>query len=88
MTNGPIQEFHIDNDQVEIVKEFIFLGSSVNTDGNCNNDIRRRLLKDINRTTTIRIIKTMVFPITTYGCESWTMKQADRKKVDAFELWC
>ncbi len=103
MTNEPIQEFHIDNDQVEIVKEFTFLGSSINTDGNCSNEIKRRLLmgrkamvsldkliksKVINLTTKIRIIKTMVFPITTYGCESWTMKQADRRKIDAFELWC
>jgi len=103
MTNGPIQEFHIDNDQVEIVKEFIFLGSNINTDGNCSNEIKRRLLmgrramvsldkliksKDVSLATKIKIIKTMVFPVTMYGCESWTIKQADRKKIDAFELWC
>jgi exonuclease III len=103
MTNGPIQEFHIDNDQVEIVKEFIFLGSSISTDGNCSNEIKRRLLmgrkamvsldkliksKDVSLATKIRVIKTMVFPVTTYGCESWTIKQADRRKIDAFELWC
>ncbi|CAF4950873.1 unnamed protein product, partial [Rotaria socialis] len=103
MTNGPIQEFHIDNDQVEIVNELIFLGSSINTDGNCSNEIKRRLLmgrkatvsldkliksKDISLATKIRITKTMVFPVTTYGCESWKIKQADRKKIDAFELWC
>ncbi|CAF3391752.1 unnamed protein product [Rotaria socialis] len=103
MTNAPIQEFYIDNDQVEIVKEFIFLGSSINIDGNCSNEIKRRLLmgrkamvsldkliksKDVSLATKIRITKTMVFPITTYGCESWTIKQADRRKIDAFELWC
>jgi hypothetical protein len=103
MTNGPIQEFHIDNDQVEIVKEFIFLGSSINNDGSCSNEIKRRLLmgrkamvsldkliksKDVSLATKIKIIKTMVFPVTMYGCESWTIKQADRRKIDAFELWC
>ena len=103
MTNGPIQEFHIDNEQVEIVKEFIFLGSSINADSNCSNEIKRRLLmgrkamvnldkliknKDVSMITKIRVIKTMVFPVTTYDCESWTIKQADRRKIDAFELWC
>ena len=103
MTNSEMKEFHIDNEQVEIVEEFIFLGSIVNNDGQCSNEIRRRLIlgrkamtsldkltksKDISLATKIRIIKSMVFPITTYGCESWTMKQADRKKIDAFELWC
>mgnify|MGYP000280076563 CR=1 FL=1 len=85
MTNGPIEEFNIDNEQVEIVNDFIFLGSNVNKDGNCSVEIKRRLLlgrkamvnldklirsKDINMETKIRMIKTMVFPITTYGCES------------------
>ena len=89
MTNGPIEEFNIDNEQVEIVNDFIFLGSNVNKDGDCSVEIRRRLLlgrkamvnldklirsKDINIETKIRMIKTMVFPITTYGCESWTLK--------------
>ena len=103
MTNGPIQEFHIDNDQIEIVQEFIFLSSSINTEGNCSNEIKRKLLmdrkamvsldkliksKDVSMATKIEIIKTMVFPVTMYGCESWTIKQADRRKIDAFELWC
>ncbi|CAF3322374.1 unnamed protein product [Rotaria socialis] len=101
MTNGSIQEFHIGNDQVEIVKEFIFLGSIINIDGNCSNEIKTRLLldrkatvnldkfiksKDISLATKIRITKTMVFSVTTYGCESWTIKQADRRKIDAFKL--
>lgn len=103
MTNGPIQVFHVDNDQVEIVKEFVYLGSSINIDVNCSNEIKRRLLmgrkamvsldkliksKDISLSTKIRVVQTMVFPITRYGCESWTIKQADRRKIDAFELWC
>ena len=85
MTNGLILEFYIDNDQVEVVKELIFLGSNVKIDGNCSNEIRRRLLmgrnamvhldkvirsKDINMATKIRIIRAMIFSIATYGCES------------------
>lgn len=103
MINGPIHEFHINNDQVEIVNEFIFLGSSIKIAGNCSNEIKRRLLmgrkavvsldkliksKNINLATKIKLIKTMVFPVIIYGCENWTIKKVDRKKIDAFELWC
>ena len=88
---------------MELVKEFIFLGSNVNTDESCNNEIKRRLLmsrktmvilqklnrsKDFNMATKIRIIRRMVFPVTTYGYENWTMKQEERKEVDAFERCC
>ena len=103
MTTGSLKEFKIDDEQIEIVEDFIFLGSRINSDGNCSPEINRRLMlgrqaminldklmksRDINLNTKKRIVHAMVFPITTYGCESWTMKKHDRRKVDAFELWC
>lgn len=103
MTTGSLKEFKVDDEQIEIVEYFIFLGSRINSDGNCSPEINRRLMlgrhaminldklmksRDINLNTKKRLVQAMVFPITTYGCESWTMKKHDRRKVDAFELWC
>jgi exonuclease III len=102
MTTGRCDGFDIDGENVEVVKSFIFLGSRIEDDGGCEADVRRRLMlgrsamialnkimkdKDVSRWTKIRIIKAMVFPVTMYGCESWTLRKRERKKIDAFELW-
>ena len=88
---------------MEAVKDFLFLGSKVTMDGDCSHEIRRRLLlgrkamtnldsvlksRDITLPTKARIVKAMVFPVVTYGCESWTIKKAERQRTDAFELCC
>ena len=80
-----------------------FLGSKITTDGDCSHEIKRRLLlgrkvmtnldsifksRDITLSTEVRLVKAMVFPVVMYGCESWTMKKAERQRIDAFELWC
>ena len=103
MTSGPITSWQIDGETVETVADFIFLGSKITADGDCNNDIRRRLLhgrkvmtnldsilksRDITLPTKVRLVKAMVFPVVMYGCESWTIKKAERQRIDAFELWC
>ena len=87
----------------ETVSDFIFLGSKITTDGDCNHEIKRRLLlgrkvmtnldsmfesRDITLPTKVRLVKAMVFPVVMYGCESWTVKRAERRRIDAFELWC
>ena len=92
----------IDGETVEKVADFIFLGSQITPDGDCSHEIRRRLLlgrkvitnlhsifksRDITLSTKVRLVKAMVFPLVTYGCESWTIKKAEHR-VDAFELWC
>ena len=102
MTNGKCNSFEIDGNKIEIIENFIFLGSKINKDGTCEEDVRRRIMlgrtammdlskimkdRDITRRTKIRIIKAMVFPVATYGCESWTLRKKERKKIDAFELW-
>ena len=83
--------------------DFIFLGSKITADGDCSHEIKRRLLlgrkvmtnldsilksRDITLSTKVRLVKAMVFPVVIYGCESWTIQKADRKRIDAFELWC
>ena len=94
---------HGDGETVETVTDFIFGGSKITADGECSHEIKRRLLlgrkvmtsldsilksRDITLPTKAHIVKAMVFPVVMYGCESWTIKKAERQKIDAFELWC
>ena len=103
MASGPITSWEIDGETVETVSDFIFLGSKITTDGDCSHEIKRRLLlgrkvmtnldsifksRDITLPTKVRLVKAMVFPVVMYGCESWTVKKAERRRIDAFELWC
>ena len=100
MASGPITSWQID---WETVADFIFLGSKITADGDCCHEIKRRLLlgrkvmtnldsilksRDITLSTKVRLVKAMVFPVAMYGCESWTVKKAECRKIDAFELWC
>ena len=99
MASGPITSGEIDEETVETVSDFIFLSSKITTDGECSNEIKRRLLlevmanldsifksRDIILPTKVRLVKAMVFPVVMYGCESWTVKKAERQRIDAFEL--
>ena len=103
MASGPITSWEIDGETVETVTDFIFLGSKITADGDCSHEIKRHLLlgrkvmtnldsifksKAITLPTKVRLIKAMVFPVVMYGCESWTVKKAERQRIDAFELWC
>ena len=103
MASGPITSWEIDGETVETVADFIFLGSKIIADGDCSHDIKRFLLlgrkvmtnldsilksRDIILPTNIHLVKAMVFPVVTYGCESWTIKKAEHRRIDAFELWC
>ena len=103
MASGPITSWEIDGETVEAVSDFIFLGSKITADGDCCHEIKRRLLlgrkvmtnldsilknRDITLPTMVRLVKAMVFPVVMYGCESWTVKKAERRRIDAFELWC
>ena len=103
MASGPITSGEIDGEIVETVSDFIFLGSQITADGDCSHEIRRRLLlgrkvmtnldnilksRDITLPTKVCLVKAMVFLVVMYGCESWTVKKADHRKIDAFELWC
>ena len=103
MASGPITSWQTDGETVETVTDFIFLGSKITADGDCSHKIRRRLLlgrkvmtnldsilksSDITLTTKVRVVKAMVFPVFMYGCESWTVKKAEHRRIDAFELWC
>ena len=100
MESGPIISWQIDG---ETVRDFIFLGSRITADGDCSHEIKRRLLlgrkamtkldsvlkgRDITLPTKAYIVKAMVFPIVTYGCESWTIRKDEQQRIDAFELWC
>ena len=100
MASGPITSWQIDG---ETVADFIFLGSKITADRDCSHEIKRRLLlgrrvmtnldsilksRDITLPTKVRLVKAMVFPVIMYGCESWTIKQAESQRIDAFELWC
>ena len=102
MASGPITSWEIDGETVETVSDFIFLGLKITADGDCSHDIKRRLLlgrtvmtnldsilksRDITLPTKVHLVKVMVFPVVMYGCESWTVKKADRRRIDAFELW-
>ena len=105
MASGPITSWQIYGDRVETVAvaDFIFLGSKTTADGDCSQEIKRRLLlgmkfmtnvdsilksRDITLPTKVQLVKAMIFPVVMYGCESWTVKKAERRRIDAFELWC
>ena len=103
MASGPITSWEIDGEGVETVSDFIFGGSKTTADGDCSHEIKRRLLlgrkimtnldiifksRDITLPTKVCLVKAMVFPVVMYVCESWTVKQAERQRMDAFELWC
>ena len=105
-TNHDIQSHHflVNNGKtMEVVTDFIFLGSKITADGDCSHEIKRRLLlgrkamtnldsmlksRDITLPTKVHLVKAMVFPVVMYGCESWTIKKAEHQKIYAFELWC
>ena len=103
MACGPITSWEIDGETVETVSDFIFEGSQITADGDCSHEIKRRLLlgrkvrtnldsilksRDIILPIKVHLAKAMVFPVVMYGCESWTVKKAERRRIDAFELWC
>ena len=103
MASGPITSWQIDGETVETVADFIFLGSKITTDGDCSHEIKRHLLlgrkvmtnldgilksRDITLATKVHLVKAMVFPVVMYGCESWTVKKVECRRIDAFELWC
>ena len=103
MASGPITPLEIDGETVETVSDFIFLGSKITADGDCSHEIKRHLLlgrkvmtnldnilknRDITLPTKVHLVKAVVFPVVMYGCESWTVKKAERRRIDAFELWC
>ena len=100
VASGPITSWHID---WETVADFIFRGYKITADGDCNHEIKRHLVlgrkvmtnldsilksRDITLSTKVRLVQGMVFPVVMYGCESWTIKKAERRRIDAFELWC
>ena len=85
MASGPITSWEIDGETVETVSDFIFLGCKITADGDCSHEIKSR---DITLPTKVRLVKAMVFPVVMYGCESWTVKKAERRRIDAFELRC
>ena len=101
--SGPITSWQIDGETVETVTDFIFLGSKITADGDCSREIKRRLLlgrkvmtnldsmlksRDITLPTKVCLVSAMVFPVVMYGCESWTIRKAERRGIDAFELCC
>ena len=103
MASGPITSWQTDEETVETVADFIFLGSKITADGDCSHEIKRRLLlarkvmtnldsilqsRDITLPTKVHLVKAMVFPVVMYGCESWTVKKAEHRRIDAFKLWC
>ena len=103
MASGPIILWQIDGETMETVTNFIFLGSKITADGGCSHEIKRRLLlgrkaminldsilksRDIIFPTKVCLVKAMVFPVVVYGCESWAIKKAEHRRIDAFELWC
>ena len=102
MASGPITSWEIDGETMETVANFILGGSKITTDGVCSHEERRLLLgrkvmsnldsilksRDITLPTKGHLVKAMVFPVVMYGCESWTIKKAESRRIDAFELWC
>ena len=103
MASGPITSWEVDGETMETVADFILGGSKITADGDCSHEIKRCLLlgrkvmtildsifknRDITLPAKVRLVKTMVFPVVVYGCESWTVKKAERQRIDAFELWC
>ena len=103
MASGPTTSWEIDGETVETVSDFSFWGSKITADGDCNHEIKRCLLlrrkvmtnldgifksRDITLPTKVRLVKAMVFPVVMYGCESWTVKKTECRRIDAFEVWC
>ena len=103
MASCPITSWQIDGQRVETEADFIFLGSTITTDGDYSPEIKRRLLlerkvmtnldsifksRDITLPTKVHLVKAMIFPVVMYGCESWTVKKSESQRIDAFELWC
>ena len=103
MASGHITSWGIDGEKVETVSDFISLGSKITADGDCSHEIKRHLLlgrkvmtnldstlksRDVTLPTKVCLVKAMVFPVVIYGCESWTVKKAEHRRIDAFELWC
>ena len=103
MASSPITSWQIDGETVETMTDYIFLGSKITADGDCSHEIKRHLLlgrkvmtnldnilktRDITLPTKVRLVKTVIFPVVMYGCESWTIKTAERQRIDAFKLWC
>ena len=103
MASGPIISWQIDGETVETMIDFSILGSKVTADGDCSHEIKRRLplgrkvmtnldsifkSRDITLPTKVCLVKAMVFPVVTYGCESWTINKAEHRRIDAYELWC
>ena len=102
IATDPITSWQIDRETMETVADFIFLGSKLTADGDCSHEIQRCLLlgrkvmtnldsilksRDITLSTKVHLVKAMVFPVVIYGCESWTIKEAEHRRIDAFELW-
>ena len=103
MVSGPITSWEIDGETVETVSDFIFGGSKITADSDCSHEIKRHLLlgrevmtnldsilksRHITLLTKVNLVEAMVFPVVMYGCESWIVKKTERRKIDAFELWC
>ena len=103
MASSPITSWEIDGEIVETVADFIFLGSKITADDDCSHEIKRHLVlerkvmtnldsilksRDITLSIKVHLVKAMVFPVVMYGCESWTKKKAECRRIDAFELWC
>jgi hypothetical protein len=103
MASSPITSWQIDGETMETVADFILGGSKITADGDCSHEIKRQLLlgrkvltnldsifksRDITLPTKVHLVKAIVFPVVMYGCESWTVKEAERQRIDAFELWC
>ena len=102
MASSPITSWQIDGETMETVTDFIFLGSKITADGDCSHEIKRCLLlgrkvmtnlesilkrRDITLSTKVHLVKAMVFPVVMYGCECWTIKKAEHRRINAFELW-
>ena len=103
MASGSITSWQIDGETMETVSDFMFLGSQITADGDCSHEIKKTLTpwkesfenlesilksRDITLSTKVHLVKAMVFPVVIYGCESWTVKKAECRRIDAFELWC
>ena len=103
MASGSITSWQIDGETMETVADFIFLGSKITADGDCSHEIKRHFLlgrkamtnldsilksRDITLPTKVCLVKTIAFPVVMYGCESWTIKKDEHRRIDVFELWC
>ena len=103
IASSPITSWQIDEETMETVADFIFLGSKITADGDCSHEIKRPLhlerkalinldsilkSRDITLPTKVHLVKAMVVPVIMYGCESWTIKKAEHRRIDAFDLWC